>query len=158
MSHAWRFVKRTFRFPWRLLTNVRLLLYFLIVVCFIGALGTLIPLAQIYIGDTTISWLSVHRSLATYVIAIAVTAFADCVVNRREEDDPTFTLLLLGLTLLSAAFAIVVLIVDRNDLVSKLSPSGAVLAAMVWLMVHDADPSLTPEDDPYSMLGGEKPQ
>lgn len=157
MSNTWTpFFKRTLRFPWRLVTNVRLLLYFLIVICFIGALGTLIPVAQIFFGNTTLTWLSVHHSLATYVIAIAVTAFADCVVSRREEDDATFTLFLLGLTLLSAACAIVVLLVDSPDIVAKLSAGGAAVAAIVWLMVHDADPELT-QDNAYSALGGEKP-
>jgi hypothetical protein len=45
MSQDWpNFLTRTLRFPWRLVKNLRLLLYFLIVVCFVGALGTLIPL------------------------------------------------------------------------------------------------------------------
>lgn len=157
MNQAQRFFRRILRFPWRLLTNVRLLLYFLIVVCFIGALGTLIPVAQIYLGNTPPSSLSVHRSLATYVIAIVVTAFADCIVSRRQEDDETFTLFLLGLTILSTVSAIIVLLIDDNNLVSKLSLVGAVLAGIVWLMVHDADPTLTP-DDAFSALGGEKPQ
>ncbi|MCI0622785.1 MAG: hypothetical protein L0387_14180 [Acidobacteria bacterium] len=156
MTDAWRnFLKRTLRFPWRLLKNLRLMLYFVIVVCFVGALGTLIPLAQIYFGSTTLSWLSVHRSLATYVIAIAVTAFADCVVSRRQEDDATFILFLLGLTILSTVCAIVVLLVAGNEVVPRLSSAGAALAAIVWLMVHDADPLLAP-DDAYSALGGEK--
>jgi len=157
MSDTWiPFFKRTLRFPWRLVTNVRLLLYFLIVICFIGALGTLIPVAQIFFGSTTLTWLSVHHSLATYVIAIAVTAFADCIVSEREKDDATFTLFLLGLTLLSAACAIAVLLVDRTEIVSKLSAGGAAVAAIVWLMVHDADPMLT-QENAYSALGGEKP-
>lgn len=158
MSDAWiPFLRRTLRFPWRLVRNVRLLLYFLIVICFIGALGTLIPVAQVMFGSTALTWLSVHHNLATYIIAIAVTAFADCIVSRREEDDATFTLFLLGLTLISATCAVAVLLVGRIEIAWKLSAGGAALAAMVWLMVHDADPTLT-RDNAYSALGGEKPQ
>lgn len=157
MSNSWTpFLKRTLRFPWRLITNLRLLLYFIIVICFIGALGAWIPLAQISFGNKVLTWLGVQRSLATYVIGIVVAAFADCVVRRREEDDPTFVLFLLGATLASAALAITVLLVD-NDWVKTFSIVGTGVAAMVWLMVHDADPELTPGDT-FSALGGENPK
>lgn len=156
MSNGWTpFVRRTVRFPWRLLTNPRLFFYFLIVICFIGALGAWIPVAQIYLGSNkTLTWLGVHRSLATYMIGIVVTAFADCIVRRREE--PTFMLFLLGATLASTALAITVLLVD-NEWVKTFSLVGTFIAAMVWLMVHDADQELTPGST-YSALGGEQVQ
>jgi len=156
MSNTWvPFLKRTIRFPWRLLTNPRLFLYFLIVICFIGALGAWIPVAQICFGSKqALTWLGVHRSLATYVIGIVVTAFADCIVRRREE--PTFMLFLLGATLASTALAITVLLAD-NDWVKTFSLGGTAIAAMVWLMVHDEDQELTPGNT-YSAIGGEDVQ
>jgi len=158
MAGSWGpFLKRILRFPWRLFQNVRLLLYFLIVICFIGALGTLIPIAQIKLDNTTVSWMSVKRSLATYVIAIVVTAFADCIVREQEEDDATFKLFLLGVTIVSTVCAIFVLLTDKADFASTLSWIGAISAGIVWLMVHDADVTLT-QGGAYSTLGGEHPE
>lgn len=155
MSNGWAQVAmRTVRILWRLLTNPLLCLYFIIVICVAGALGAWIPLAQISMGNKVLTLLGVHRSLATYVIGIVVTAFADCIVRRREE--PTFTLFLLGATLASTALAITVLLVD-NGWVNTFSRVGTGLAAMVWLMVHDADEELTPGNT-YSTLGGEQVQ
>ena len=156
MNSDWGpFLKRTVRFPWRLFANPRLLFYFTFVICFVGALGAWIPFIQIVSGKMPLlTWLSVHRSLATYVIGIVVTSFADCIVRRRDE--PTFMLFLFGAALTSTALAITVLILD-NRWVTKFSLGATVIAAIVWLMVHDADQELTPGNS-YSTLGGEQVQ
>ncbi len=166
ISNLWHFLRRTiidrwlaflrriFRFPWRLLTNIPLLLYFIIVICIIGALGTIIPLVQFCFGSSTLTAISVHRSLATYVIAIAVTAFADCLVRQRDEDDVPFKLFLLGLTLVVAGCAITVLLIELPNWVTRLSYSGALMGAWIWLMVNDSHPDLT-SGSAYSTIGGE---
>jgi Na+/H+ antiporter NhaA len=157
MTNTWTpFLKRAFRFPARVIMNARLLLYFIIVICFLGALGTLIPVAQVYFGSGAVTRTIVYRELATYVIAIAVTAFADCVVRELKEDDPTFKLFLLGLAILATVCAILVLLLDSTRPLGALSLAGSTFAGFVWLMVHDADPTLI-QEDAYSALGGENP-
>ena len=132
------FLKRVVRFPVRLAKNGPLLLYFIVVVCGLGALGAWIPAAQLWFGKQPPIWVDVHRNLATYVIAIAIAAFADYVVRNREGVNKTFGLFLLGFMCLVVTFASSVLLT----------------AAIMWLMVHDSDPDLT-KTDVYSAIGGE---
>ena len=150
------FLKRILRFPVRLIKNGPLLLYFIIVVCMLGALGAWIPAAQIWFGNKTLMWVNVHRSLATYIISIAITAFADCIVRKQDEDNTTFQLLLLGLTLAVVASALIVLLIDVEATIVRYSIYGTILAAIIWLMVNDAHPELT-KTDAYSAIGGEIP-
>jgi hypothetical protein len=148
------FLKRVLRFPVRLVKNGPLLLYFIVVICGLGALGAWIPAAQLWFGKQKVIWLDVHRNLATYVIAIAIAAFADYVVRNREGENKTFGLFLLGLMCLVVTFASIVLLVDAEQTVSRFSFWGALMAAIIWLMVHDSDPDLT-KADVYSAIGGE---
>ena len=151
------FGKRIFRFPWRLVTNIPLLLYFMFVVCIVGALGAIIPAIQLALGASTVTDLSVYRSLSTYVIAIAVRSFADCIVRDHDEDDVTFTLFLLGLALIAAGCAIAVLLISDLSMVRKLSIGGALLGLWIWLMVNDSHPKLTSPISAYGQIGGENP-
>lgn len=151
------FARRIFRFPLRLLTNIPLLLYFLFVVCIVGALGAIIPAIQLALGSPTVTTLTVCRSLSTYVIAIAVRSFADCIVRDHEEDDAAFTLFLLGLALIAAGCAIAVLLISDMSLVIKLSIGGALLGLWIWLMVNDSHPKLTSPISAYGQIGGEIP-
>ena len=147
------FLKRITRPFTRLVKNVRLFLYFFIVICVLGALGTWVPAGQLWFGSESVSSLSVYRNLATYIISIAVTALADCLV-RSQDDNGTFRLFLLGITVFSVIAAVVVLVMNDQKHVWWLSVLGGLGAAYVWLYIHDSDSDLTPSD-PYSALGGE---
>jgi uncharacterized membrane protein YeaQ/YmgE (transglycosylase-associated protein family) len=151
------FLKRISRFFIRLVKNVRFLLYFFLTICIFGALGAWIPFGQIWLGSESVSFLNVYRNLATYIISIAVTALADCIVRSREDDDGTFRLFLLGLTAIAVISAIVVLLVDNLEQVKWISIIGGISGAAVWLMVNDAHPDLMPPSA-YSPLGGEFPR
>lgn len=153
MNEWLSFLYRIVRFPARTIKNGPLLLYFIFIICMFGALGAWIPAAQIWFGDTKMTWVSVHRSLATYVIGIAITSFADCVACDREKENKTFQLFLLGLMFIGVAAAIIVLLVETEQTIVKYSYLGTLIAAILWLMVHDADPNLTKEDA-LSALGG----
>lgn len=150
------FFRRIFRFPWKLATNIPFLLYFIIVICVIGAFGAIIPAAQHALGNATVTALSAHRSLATYVIAIAVTALADFLTRGHGKDDVPFVLFLLGLAIVVAGCAVTVLLIDNMIWVTKLSWIGTSLAAWNWLIVNDEHPNLT-SSDPYAALGGNSP-
>ena len=136
------FLKRIVRPCLRLVTNVRFFLYFFLAICVFGALGAWIPAAQIWLGSEFIVPLDVHRNLATYVIGIAVTALADCIVRQREDDDGAFRLFLLGLTFGAVVCAIVVLLINNLSFIKIHSTIGAVIAGGVWLLVNDAHPDL----------------
>ena len=152
------FLKRMVRPFTRLVKNVRFFLYFLIVVCLLGALGTWVPAGQLLFGSESVSSLSVYRNLATYIISIAVTALADCLVRSQDDDNGTLRLFLLGLTVLAVGAAVVVLVRNDLDHVWWLSVLGAFGAAWVWLSVHDSDRDLMPSDNLLSALGGEVSQ
>lgn len=154
MNEWLMFLNRVRRFGMRLLTNVRLLLYFVLTICIFGALGAWIPVGQLWFGSSLATELSVHRNLATYVIGIAITALADCIVRTREEDDGAFRLFLLGLTVFTVICAVIVLLVDDLHKVEGYSMAGAIIAALVWLMVNDAHPDLT-SSTAHSAIGGE---
>jgi peptidoglycan/LPS O-acetylase OafA/YrhL len=151
------FLRRISRFTWRVVTNVRLLLYFLLAICVFGGLGAWIPAGQLWFGVAGATALSVQRNLATYVIGIAVTALADCIVRNRNDDVGAFRLFVLGLTVFAAILAIVVLWISDPQKAQHYSMAGAVLAGVVWLMVNDSHPDLT-ESNAYSAIGGENPK
>lgn len=155
--NEWRmFLTRVLRTPLRVITNVRLLLYFLFAVCIFGAMGAWIPAGQFWFGVAGATELSVRRNLATYVIGIVFTELADCIVRKRNDDEGAFRLFVLGLTAFAATFAIIVLLVNNLQRVQHYSTWGTVLAGLVWLMVNDAHPDLTGASS-YSAIGGENP-
>ena len=145
--------KRVLRTPGRAVTNSKLFLYFLFTVCVFGAAGAWIPALQMWFEVHGVTELIVRRNLATYAIGVAITALADCVVRRSDKDDGAFRLLVLGLAVISAVSASIVLLVDSLQRVRPYSTWGAILAALVWLMVNDAHPDLT-KGDAFSTLGG----
>jgi len=92
-------------------------------------------------------------NFATYIIAIAVTAFADYLMTKRENENRTLTLALFGLALISALAAVVVLVVDTMDTVKTCATMGAASAALLWLIINDENENLT-EGNPLSAIGG----
>jgi uncharacterized membrane protein len=156
MNEWLRFFKRVLRTPIRLVTNARFFLYFLLTVCFFGAAGAWIPAFQRWFGVVGVSPLTVRRNLATYVIAIAVTSLADCIVRRKNDDEGAFRLFVLALTTCAVVSAVIVLLVDNLNSVQQFSTWGTVFAGFAWLMVNDEHPDLT-EADTYSAIGGKNP-
>ena len=148
------FLKRILRPFATLAKSPSFFLYFFLVVCFFGALGTLVPAGQLWYGSESVDVLNVYNNLATYIISIVVTAFADY-FKRSGDDNVAIGLFLLALTGLSILGAIVVLATEDQKIAWWILLSGGFGAAWVWLNVHDSDPDLVPSD-PYSSLGGEK--
>lgn len=155
MAEWGAYLKRIFRPVCGLAKNGRFSLYFFIVICILGALGTWIPAGRIFFGSESITALNVYHNLATYTISIAVTALADCLV-RSQNENGTFRLLLLSLTVFSVGAAIIVLVMNEQNHMWWLSLLGGLAAVLVWLNVHESDRTLT-DSDPLSPLGGELP-
>lgn len=149
------YLKRILRPVTSLVKNGRFSLYFFIVICVLGALGTWIPAGRLWFGSESITLLNVYHNLATYIIGIAVTALADSLV-RNQDENGTFRLLLLCLTLFSVGPAIIVLVMNEQNYMFWLSASGVVGAVLVWLDVHESDQDLK-EPDSLSPLGGQLP-
>jgi len=153
MSQWLTFLSRFFRFPVRLITQPRLLIYFLLVIVLFGGLGTWISFGQWRADKARFDLLNVYHNFATYIIAIAVTAFADYLMTKRENENRTLTLALFGLALISALAAVVVLVVDTMDTVKTCATMGAASAALLWLIINDENENLT-EGNPLSAIGG----
>ena len=154
MTEDWKaFWKRIWRPFTRLWKSPSFFFYFFLAVCFFGALGTWVSAGRLWYGSESADVLSVYNNLATYIISIAVTAFADY-FKRPEENNVALGLFLLTVTGLSVLGAIVVLATEDQGIAWWILLSGGFGAAWVWLNVHDSDPGLIP-DDPYSSLGGE---
>ncbi len=157
--NSWKgLLKRLVR-PFIRLKKVRFALYFVFVIGVFGALGAWISVIQIKFGSGSVGALHFYRSLATYIISIAVTALADYLVREGDNgsDNGTFRLFLLIMTLLFAVPpAIFVFLTENHDYLWKLSVVGVAAAAWVWLSVHDSDLDLAPPD-PRSTLGGPSP-
>ncbi len=153
MNQWQTFFGRFFRFPVRLITQPRLLFYFLLVIVLFGGLGTWISYGQWRANVVELDLLNVYHNFATYLIAIAVTAFADYLVTERETENRTLTLALFGLALISGLAAVVILVVDGMDTVKLYAKIGALCAALLWLIINDENENLT-ESNALSPLGG----
>jgi uncharacterized BrkB/YihY/UPF0761 family membrane protein len=95
----------------------------------------------------------VYHSFATYLIAIAVTAFADYLVTPRETENRTLTLALFGLALVAGLASVIILVVPREDVVNLWAKIGALCAALLWLVINDENRNLV-ESNALSPLGG----
>jgi hypothetical protein len=152
--HQWKlFLARFFRFPLRLITQPRLLIYFVVFVVVFGGLGTWISYAQFRSSVPGVDQLSVYRNFATYLIAIAVTAVADQLVRKQGGDNRTLILALFALALFSCIASILILVVGDMKLINTCATVGASCAGILWLVANDDNENLV-ESDALSTLGG----
>lgn len=149
------YLKRILRPVTAVMKNGRFSIYFFIVICVLGALGFWIPVGRLLFGSESITPLNVYHNLATYIIGVAVTALADSLV-RSQDENGTFRLLLLCLTLFSVGAAVIVLVMNEQSYMFWLSILGVIGAMLVWLNVHESDQDLK-ESDSFSPLGEQLP-
>jgi hypothetical protein len=130
----------------------RVLLYFVIIVIGIGGTGIWIPLWQLHSGGTTTA-MDVYRNYATWVIAIAITSFAEFLLRKRERDERTVTLFLLGLAIVGTVPAIALLISQSVTVAKYCTWVSAAAALWLWFIALADSPSFE-EEDARTAIGG----
>lgn len=142
-----------FKFAVLVFRRPRLLLFLLVFVIGVGGIGVWIPLSKLKPGDTNLE-LDVYRNLATYLIAIVITSFAERFILRKPEgDDRTLAVFAFGLGVAGVVPAI--LILSRDSLDQFFGYARIAVAATLWLwFIALADSPAFEEGDAGSTLGG----
>ena len=145
-----RLLGGAFKFIGLLAGRPRLALYFIIIVIGIGGVGIWIPLFQFKNGGQ-VGEMDVYRNFATYVIAIAVTAFAEFLLRNKEE--LTLTMFALGLTLAGAVPAVVILVHDSPTIAATCAKISVFATLWLWFIALADSPSFE-EGESDDQLGG----
>ena len=132
----------------------RLLVYLVVCVVGFGGLGVWIPIAQMKLGVLSATVEGVISNLATLVISVAVTAYADFQLRAQPGAGKTKRLLFLGIVLLAAALGVCALIISNKEIALPLALAGSVLAVLKWVLVNSSNPSFGEDTNPISSLGG----
>lgn len=133
----------------------RYVIYLAVFVVGFGGLGFWIPFIKYRMAIVDATEAAVFANLATYIVAIAVTAFADYLVAESTgEDHRTRALWLFSLTLFAAIPATIVILTPNRWLQLHCSQVGAVAAALVWMLVNGQNPNLV-DANPIATLGGD---
>jgi hypothetical protein len=140
-----------FRFFGLLASRPRVLLFFVIVVLGVGGVGVWIPLGQ-HLNDGKILEIDVYRSFATYIIAIAITSFAEFLLRSEGEDNGTLRLCLLGMALVGTVPAIIILCHDSISWAYFCSWISAIATLWLWFIALSGSPTFE-EGDPRTTLG-----
>jgi hypothetical protein len=111
----------------------RVLLFFVIIVLGVGGLGVWIPLGQ-HLNDGAIFEIDVYRSFATYIIAIAITSFAEFLLRKDDEDNRTLTLFLLGMALVGTVPAIIILFNNSIQWAHICALISAIATLWLWFI------------------------
>lgn len=156
MNQWGKFFGRIFRFPVRLITETRLFLYFVSVIVLIGGLGTWISWGE-WLLHRHSDILNVYHNFATYLIAIAATAFADYLTVKRNEENRTLALFLFVCVLISVGASVLTWVMPAGKVVKWCAIIGGVVTWGLWLIVNDDNENLT-EKNAISALGGELPK
>lgn len=148
-----RLFAEAFNFIVLLAGRPRLALYFIIIVIGIGGVGIWIPLFQWKNGGS-IGQLDVYRNFATYVIAIAVTAFAEFLLRNKE--DLTLTMFALGLALAGAVPGVIILVNDSLSVSALCFKVSIVATLWLWFIALADSPSFAEKaSGDASELGGD---
>jgi hypothetical protein len=132
---------------------VRFALYFAVIILGIGGLGVWISYAQYRFQVTGVSAGNVLMNLATFIIAIAVTAFADYLVTKNENDERTKSLLLFSFTLISSVAAVCIFVITIQKVQVICALVGFLLTTVTWLCVNSRNRDLV-DEKPVNVLGG----
>jgi hypothetical protein len=139
----------------RLNFYIRLFAYLLIFVVGIGGLGVWIPLYQMHLPKPTITLTNVVASIATLVISLGVTAYADFQLQTSERPaGKTKKIFFLALMLLSAGAGVCALILPDADLSLKIVCFGSGLAILKWVLVNASNPAFADDSNSIAALGG----
>jgi hypothetical protein len=137
----------------RIKASVRFIIYFICIIVGIGGLGVWISLAQYELERPGASLGNLQNNLATLVIAISVTAFADYLVTKSTGDDRTTRLVLFVLTLLATAASICIFVIANPCVERVCTWTAAAVGAFVWIIVNWGHPNLV-DSPPVAALGG----
>ena len=96
--------------------------------------------------------IDLYRCFATYVIAIAITSFAEYSLERGGEDG-TLTLILFGFVLVVSIAAVLILVIDSVATAKICTGVSSLLTLWLWLIAV-ADRSSFEEADPQQAIGG----
>ena len=133
----------------------RLIFYLLFFVVGIGGLGVWIPLYQMHMPTPTITLTNVVASIATLIISLGVTAYADFQLQTSEHPaGKTKKIVFLALMLLSAGTGVCALIIPDPDLSLKIVSIGSGLAILKWVLVNASNPAFAEDSNSIATLGG----
>jgi hypothetical protein len=139
----------------RLYCYLRLLFYLVVFVIGIGGLGVWIPLYQMHMPKPTITLPNVIASIATLVISLAVTAYADFQLQPGERGaGKTKKLCFLALMVFSAGAGVCALILPDINLSLKVVCLGSGLAILTWVLVNASNPAFADDSNSIAALGG----
>jgi hypothetical protein len=140
----------------RLPFYLRLLFYLIFFVIGIGGLGVWIPLYQMHMPKPTITLPNVIASIATLVISLAVTAYADFQLQTSERAaGKTKKLIFLALMVFSAGAGVCALILPDTNLSLKVVYLGSGLAILKWVLVNASNPAFADDSNSIAALGGQ---
>jgi len=150
--NAWlRVLASIFRFWNPLQTRPRLLIFLVIIVIGVGGIGVWIPLGQLLSG-ATIKPIEVYRCFAAYVIAIAITSFAEFVIEGNQGDR-TLTLILVGFVLAACIPAAIIFVGESLCRAKICTWISSIFTLWLWLVAL-ADRQAFEEEDPQQAIGG----
>jgi hypothetical protein len=133
----------------------RLLFYLVFFVVGIGGLGVWIPLYQMHMPKPTITLTNVIASIATLVISLSVTAYADFQLQSSERPaGKTRKIFFFALMLLSAGAGVCALILPDTILSLKIVYLGSGLAIFKWVLVNASNPAFSDDSNSIATLGG----
>jgi hypothetical protein len=114
-----------------------------------------IPLYQMHLPKPTITLTNVVASIATLVISLGVTAYADFQLQTSERPaGKTKKIFFLALMLLSAGAGVCALILPDADLSLKIVCFGSGLAILKWVLVNASNPAFADDSNSIAALGG----
>jgi len=135
-------------------------IYLVLFIGVFGCLGVWIRAGQIHFKVPGIRFEDVISHLATVVIAISVTTFADFLLNTPESPSPTKLILMFGLALLAIAAGVCALVIPDEGICFVTAKIGAALAVVEWIWVNSTNPHFgnREREDPRAILGGLTPE
>jgi len=129
----------------------RVLLFFLIIVLGVGGVGVWIPLGQ-HLNSGQVLAIDVYRNFATYVIAIAITSFAEFLLGNHDGDNRTLTLFLLGMALVATVPAIVILFNTSLTMAHTCAWISSIATLWLWFIAISGSATFE-EANPRDTLG-----
>jgi hypothetical protein len=133
--------------------NICRLALYLFLVILIGGAGCWISLGQYFHDPIKYEYRSFISNLGTFSISIAILAYADRILSKKQLDT-TIALFIFVLMVLSAVVSgvCIVFYFDFSTVAAGLSLVGALAC---WTMVNWNSPEFTDKPDPFTTLGGD---
>ena len=97
--------------------------------------------------------MDVYRNYAAWVIAIAITSFAEFLLRKPTRDERTLTLFLFGVAIAGTAPGIFILLNDSTELARICTWVSGIATLWLWFIALADSPSFE-EGDAVSAIGG----